>query len=940
MRLELQWAIIALGLIALPGGMARAEDLTERGEAAASPSIDATATARSDVRADRQADTQTDAQTDAQADADSTADADSSSSADSSADATGSPAAPLAQVERAPSEKIEEIKITGRRRSETVQQAPVSVTTFGDVEIESLEIRDLQDLQRFVPNLQFDESAASQNSARIFFRGIGNDDPIITDEGGVGITVDDVFLPRAAGVLLSLSDVERVEVLAGPQATLYGKNTVAGLIRYLTKRPEWDFSGRASLRVGNFDRLETELMLNVPLLPERLAMRMNLGTDYNEGFVKNRGPGRDRSLQTRSLKGQVQLLLQATEDLDVLVKGYATRSPNSGSSAKCDLRLGLDPNSLDGRLFGTNAGPGLRGNFAEECIRDEERGFEKVSSDAAQRGELDTMGASLHLTYSPSDAFAFRSITAWNRNETDTSFDGDATPLPISQEVAGDKNESTQDAISQEFNLSGAAMNGRFNWVTGVFGLVEKNQDDERQTSTPATFMDPIELRFGDLANARVLGVTPLASFAPPGTFSEGGVGLQAIQPGLLTATALGPNILLPGAPLAPDEVPLRLTNGAGDCVASTEQTLRITADLGAGTPVPLTIPSCRRQFTGIQTAGFLKSNVTSYAAYGQFGFELTDTLTFEAGVRFTHERKRVARTVRVLPGSIPLVREPSTIARNFFVSDFEFSRRFGRFSPSASLRYEPTKDLNFYVLWGRGFKSGGFNGRGVGDDDEVISYDPELVTTYEFGVKSRWFERRLTVNGALFSTGYDDIQLVNIQINQSSGRIIVVTDNVGKARINGAELSVVALPLDNLVVRASGGITAGRYNKVEPSRTGFLQLVGPNARLTGAPTYTGSVSVSYDMPLGRLGDLSSTFSWSYRGSKSNNPQNSEFSNKVGLLSGRIGLDLPDGKTRIALFGSNLLDREYVANSLDIVRQTLQFFGPPRQVGVEITRSF
>jgi len=852
------------------------------------------------------------------------------------------------EVERLPEDSIEEIRITGRRRDETIQQAPVSVTAFDGLDLEDLEVTDVKELARFVPNLQLDEAAATQNAARVFLRGIGNDDPIITDEGGVGITVDDVFLPRAAGTLLSISDVERIEVLAGPQATLYGKNTVGGLVRYLTKKPEWDFNGRASLRVGNFDQVTSRFMLNVPLISDRLAMRLNVGANYNEGLFDNKGPGRDRTLQSRGQQAQVQLRLQASETTEVLLKGYYTNSPNSGFVAKCKLTAGLALNRVDGRLFGTNAtGPGTRGDFAEECARDRALDSDEFRSDASTEDELQTTGTSLHVSYESSPSFAFRSITAWNRNETSSRFDFDATRLPISQSLDTDKNESIQDSISQEFNFSGLAMDGRLNWVGGFFGLVEKNQDSERQTSDLPTFLDPEEFRFADLANARVVG-----SDAAIGAIGTTDIGLRALEPGLLEATGaieVAPGIFLPGAPLAFEELPLRLTNGAGDCIAGTDQTVRFLADfsdLVMDSPVdlsavPVTAPSCRREFSSIQTEGFLKSNVTSYAAYGQVGFDIAPGLTFEAGARYTHERKRVARFERVLDSSIPLVREPATIARGFATSTFEFSERFGRFSPSASLRYQPTEDLNLYALWGRGFKSGGFNGRGVGDASELISYGPEKVTSYEVGFKSRWFQRRLTLNGSLFSTNYDDIQLVNIQINQTSGRIIVVTDNAGKARINGAELNLVALPpIDGLTIRANGGITVGRYTKVKPSRDGLLQLVNPNGRLTGTPTYTGSVSVTYRVPLGSLGDLTSTFSWSHQGKKANNPQNTEFSNKVGLLSGRVALELADGKTRIAAFGSNILDREYVANSLDIARQTLQFFGPPRQFGIELIREF
>ncbi len=815
---------------------------------------------------------------------------------------------------RSPRNGIEEIRITARRRDEEIQRAPLTISAFSAEDLEDQGVTRLQDIARVVPNLQFDNSAGDANAARVYLRGVGNGDSIITDEAGVGITVDDVFLPRAAGTLLSITDVERVEVLAGPQATLYGKNTVGGLIRYISKKPEWAFGGNARVRIGNYDTLDTKLTLNVPLLQERLAMRLNLGSSYNEGFVRNRGPGRDRSRQERSLKAEVQFLLQATDDVQVLLKAYQSRNPNSGYSGKCNLTAGQAADSITGRLFGPN---GTRGNFDQECLLDEERGPDKFSGNASLEQRLETYGSSLHVTWEPSDRLSFRSITAWGRNVTDNSTDGDATPLGILEDTDFNKDRSEQDAISQELTVSGLAFGQRMSWVAGVYGLVEKNQDSERGTANVATFANPEVFRFGPV------GSTFLSRDRLTGDFNPIS---QATLNGALDAN---------GNPFTEQTSPLRLMNGAGECIPGTEELIDTQTLEGV-------VSTCERLFQGIRSVGFRKSNVTSYAAYGQFDFDLTPKLKISMGVRYTHERKRAARLEEVFSGDLDRVQEQATINRGNRLNDFEFSNRFGRFSPSASIAYAATEDINLYALWGRGFKSGGFNGRGVGDSGELLSYDEEIVTNYEAGIKTRWFEDRLTVNASLFTQNYADIQLIRLD-QQDSGRFVVVTDNVGDARINGFELSTVAIPTSGLTISANLGILAARFTKVQASPlSAIAPLVEPNNRLTGTPAYTGSVTVSYLLPLADFGDLRSTFTWSHEGKKESNGSNTEAiqSDKRGLLSGRVAFELADGKTIVSVFGNNILDREYVANGINAVRSGLLYFGAPRTFGIEVTRRF
>jgi iron complex outermembrane recepter protein len=795
---------------------------------------------------------------------------------------------------------VEEIVVRARRREETIQETPVSVTAFSPEDLIDRNITNLQDIGQYVPNLQFDESIGEQNDARIYLRGVGNGDSIITDEAGVGIVVDDVFLPRAAGVLQALADVRNIEVLSGPQATLYGKNTVGGVVRITSNKPGWTQEGSARVRIGSNMQLRPQLIWNQPLISERLSLRLNLGGQYDRGPVDNRGAGRDRTGQTRSIDGVVQLLYTPSEDVEFLFKGRRGYSNSSGLEAKCKLRGGITDgpdDGLDGRLFGPQ---GTIGSYDEACRASQEADFDEVSFDGRQESDLDSYSTSLVATWSLTPSLTFKSVSAWGRNVTARASDDDSTSLPLSNESAFNKTDSTQDALSQEFNLAGEMLDGRLNWVTGVYVLKEKNQDDSR-----------------NVQNSELVG-------RDPETFAFAGFNNDIMAAGPVSTLAINGRTLDDGRPL------LRLTNGVGPCI-ETFASITIIPRLVSTTP-------CTRQVFPFRSISARKSDVLSYAGYGQVDFDLTDQWSFSLGTRYTHERKDVDRIVDIFSEDLPLVQEIATASRGNRLNIFARSKRFGRFSPSASISFKPTDDWNLYASWGRGFKSGGFNGRGVGDANEILDYDEEVVTNYELGIKGELFDlARITM--AYFHTKYSGIQLIQARLDADTRRFLVETDNFGDAVINGFEFTVAMSPIDRLFINANMGITSGRYTKINQVG-GTVTPVDSNNRLTGTPTYTGSVSASYLIPAGVLGDIRANLNWSHQGRKANDTANLSFSGKRGTLGASLSFELPDGKTRITLGGSNLLEREYLSNSFVTARNDFEYFGRGRELYLEASTDF
>ncbi|MEL7029610.1 MAG: TonB-dependent receptor, partial [Pseudomonadota bacterium] len=170
----------------------------------------------------------------------------------------------------------DQIIVTARKREETLQSVPVSVTAFTGAGLENRGISNLRGINNFTPNLELTSARpdAGPSAASIYIRGVGQSDFLFPNDPGVGLYVDDVYLARTIGGMLSLVDVERVEVLRGPQGTLYGKNTIGGAVKVVTKRPELnEFSGRIKATAGSFNRLDAIGSVNIPIT-DTMAARM------------------------------------------------------------------------------------------------------------------------------------------------------------------------------------------------------------------------------------------------------------------------------------------------------------------------------------------------------------------------------------------------------------------------------------------------------------------------------------------------------------------------------------------------------------------------------------------------------------------------------------------------------------------------------------------
>ena len=204
---------------------------------------------------------------------------------------------------------IEEIVVTAQKREESLQEVPISISAFTDDYLEDRQLNNLQDLTRFAPSMEF-ENASSMRNAYLTVRGIGSSGQNAGIDGSVGLYLDGVFIPRQGGLVNSLTDIERVELLRGPQGTLYGANTPAGLLNVVTKAPTDEFEARVEIGAGSFDLREVNGYVSGGL-SDTVAARLAFWSREHDGTVKLKTGGRSNSREDHG--GRLRLLWGPTE---------------------------------------------------------------------------------------------------------------------------------------------------------------------------------------------------------------------------------------------------------------------------------------------------------------------------------------------------------------------------------------------------------------------------------------------------------------------------------------------------------------------------------------------------------------------------------------------------------------------------------------------------
>lgn len=336
------------------------------------------------------------------------------------------------------------ITVTARRREESLIDVPIAISAISGLQLERTGAIDITDISNTTPNVTLEVSRGTNSTLTAFIRGVGQQDPVAGFEAGVGLYLDDVYLNRPQAAVLDIYDVERIEVLRGPQGTLYGRNTIGGAVKYVTRRLTADPSLKLRGAFGTDNQLDGVVSASVPVGDGTLRLGGAIAGLTRDGFGRNLTTGL-QNYNKRILAGRLSAEVQATDFFARLSADYTRDRSNTRGGHR------LIPSLATGAPVLANV-------------------FDSRGALVAPTQDIEAFGVSLFAEAQPTDMLTFRSITAFRKDDSATPIDFDALPAVDVDVPAFYNNEQ----ISQELQLLIAT--GRFNGLIGAYYLAAKSR--------------------------------------------------------------------------------------------------------------------------------------------------------------------------------------------------------------------------------------------------------------------------------------------------------------------------------------------------------------------------------------------------------------------------------------------------------------------------------
>lgn len=466
---------------------------------------------------------------------------------------------------------LEEIIVTARRVDENLQRSPVAVTAFGKTAIRERAIDTVVDIGKFTPSMNFDPAAAasgSSNSVTVFLRGIGQTDFNLTVDPGVGIYLDGVYISRSVGALLDTRDVESIQVLRGPQGTLFGKNTIGGAVVITSRRPEHEFGGAVDVTTGSADRLDVSARVNVPL-SEAFRFYVSGLALTRDGYVTRLSDGQKKG-NRNSYSGRLVAEWDATPDLTFrLATDYnRTREQAVATTLRAVNENAVFP--LFNNIFLNAPGclpPSPVGN--KSCYNAQwlTGNIDTTYESGPNRSTSNVFGLSLTTDWDVGP-LKIKSITAYRKLDSGFALDIDQSPLAIQRT----ENDYSQDQFSQEFQFQGNAFGDKLNYLFGVYYLHEQGTDINSLFTAPTDFRSGGSIKNDSYAafTQLIYHVTDRLGVTLGGRFTHESKRFTPDQV-VLRVSPAAQALLPPGSPM-----PFFLTNPVTTIAAGIPQPLRV----------------------------------------------------------------------------------------------------------------------------------------------------------------------------------------------------------------------------------------------------------------------------------------------------------------------------------------------------------------------------
>ena len=371
------------------------------------------------------------------------------------------PAAAPEAEETSSTPTLAKVTVTAQKREESVQEVPSSISVLGGDKIRDASLQSANEVTRYIPNASAGTSEG-HGRPRWWIRGLGTGDQGANTVSPVGIYVDDVYIANISATGFPLFDQERVEVLRGPQGTLWGKNTTAGAINFISRKPTFDRSGYFKVDVGSYADRVVEGAIGDSLVDDRLAARLSLRHQGRDGYSENINDGNDKGTLEDDVV-RLQFLARINDDLEANLNLHARSYHDTGGYST--VSYGLRPDGTN--QFGYRIDP--------------KKG--KVNYNADYKTNIDQAGANLNLTWQLGE-LALTSITAFEHFKRDSLGDSDNTPLELQRGYS----YADSKQWSQEFRLA-SPRKDRLNWVVGFHYFKEDLESQSANATLDNTYI-------------------------------------------------------------------------------------------------------------------------------------------------------------------------------------------------------------------------------------------------------------------------------------------------------------------------------------------------------------------------------------------------------------------------------------------------------------------
>lgn len=793
-------------------------------------------------------------------------------------------------------EGIQDIVVTAQKRAQNVQDVPIAISAFGGSDLTERAVVNVSQLASLSPNVNLDSGVAFTASTAVLaasIRGIGASDFAFNIDPAVGVYVDGVYLARSVGANQDLLDVERIEILKGPQGTLFGRNTIGGAVSIVTRDPGKEFAVRGDLTLGRFNLFQARASIDLPLAAN-LYSSITVDVKSREGYAQRipfpgslgansppytvypasgyNSPSREGDEDNRTIRAKLKYvgdtfrvtlsgdyalskgtaptkLLQTTNGdpgglfanlynlcigtsvADLTAIGLINMCNSSGTQLPSRHRDQTFPVNRLYTLAGVNADANPNNNLLPWDNRFITNSPDTSYATGNNFSRLVNWGLTLTGEIDLTNDMLLKSITGFRKSDWQSGLDGDGSPVNMSTYSFSQQ----QEQFSQELQLVGTALDNKLNYVLGGYFFTES----------------------GFLADYVIAGE-----------------GIYVID---------GPNWL----------------------------------------------------------------KTTAYAGFGQLDYRASDLIGFTLGARYTRENKTFEGGQQELSGLFyKLAGAPcSDLAGNVFPNALVGGvscrvannypdpnnplriypgginrQNFSDFSPKVGVQLYPTDDMMIYGSWSKGYKTGGWTTRYSTPQTFVSSFNPETATTYELGLKSTLLDRRLQVNAAIFLTNYNAIQL-NYQVGGSP-----TIANVGDGKIKGAELEVTAQPVQGLTLNLAVGYTDAYYTRLDPA---VAVTSGVSALQAGAvvgsvlpktPRWKVNFSPRYELGLANGGAVILLGDYTFISEQTNNVERTFVLNRpaVSILNASVAYRAPKANYTVTVGGTNLTNERYIASGTAI----------------------